>query len=133
VNRDLAQAVRERAGERCEYCLVPQSARQLRFQIDHIIAEQHGGETVLDNLALACPHCNRYKGPNIAGLDSQSGQLVRLFHPRTDDWIEHFQFVKALLVGKTPVGRATVQVLAMNEDEPLRFRMALIQAGVSLS
>jgi len=82
----------------------------------------------LANLALACPHCNRYKGPNIAGLDSQSGQLVRLFHPRTDDWIEHFQFVKALLVGKTPVGRATVQVLAMNADEPLRFRIALLQA-----
>ena len=80
------------------------------------------------NLALACPHCNRYKGPNIAGLDSQSGQLVRLFHPRIDDWIEHFQFAAALLMGKTPVGRATVQVLAMNADEPLRFRIALLQA-----
>lgn len=133
MNRDLSQTVRERARERCEYCLVPQSARQLRFQIDHIIAEQHGGETVLDNLALACPHCNRYKGPNIAGVDSQSGQLVRLFHPRIDDWIEHFQFAAALLMGKTPVGRATVQVLAMNADEPLRFRMVLLQAGVPLS
>jgi hypothetical protein len=71
VNRDLAQTVRERAGERCEYCRIPQLALPLRFQIDHIIAEQHGGETVLGNLAFACPHHNRYKGPNIAGFVSQ--------------------------------------------------------------
>ena len=132
MNRELAQTVRERAGERCEYCRIPQSALQFRFQIDHIIAEQHGGETALGNLAYACPHCNRHKGPNIAGLDSQSGQLVRLFHPQTDDWIEHFRFVEAVVVGKTPVGRATVQLLAMNADEPLRFRMTLLQAGVPL-
>ncbi len=97
MNPDLAQTVRERAGERCEYCRIPQSALQFRFQIDHIIAEQHGGETVLENLAFACPHCNRYKGPNIAGLDAQPGQLVRLFHPRIDEWIEHFQLVGAHL------------------------------------
>lgn len=81
MNRDLAQTVRERAGERCEYCLVPQSARQLRFQIGHIIAEQHGGETVLDNLALACPHCNRYKGPNIAGLGAVQTACTRISEP----------------------------------------------------
>jgi hypothetical protein len=133
VNRELVRAVRERAGERCEYCRIPQSTLQLRFQVDHIVAEQHGGETVLGNLAFACPHCNRYKGPNIAGVDSQSGQLVRLFHPRTDDWIEHFRFAEAFLVGRTPVGRATVQVLAINADEPVRFRMALLEAGVLFS
>ena len=131
MNRDLAQSVRERAVERCEYCHIRESALQLRFQIDHIIAEQHGGETALENLAFACPRCNRYKGPNIAGVDSQSGQLVRLFNPRTDDWIEHFQLVGHRLVGHTAIGRATVQVLAMNAEELVSFRMALLQAGVS--
>jgi hypothetical protein len=104
----------------------------LPFQIDHVIAQQHHGETVLDNLALSCPHCNRYKGPNIAGLDSPSGQVVRLFHPRSDSWIEHFEFFGARLVGKTPVGRVTVQVLAMNAEQPLRFRIALLEAGVRI-
>jgi hypothetical protein len=79
VNRELVLAVRDRAQERCEYCRIPQFALPLPFQIDHIVAEQHGGITALDNLALACPHCNRYKGPNIAGLDPASGKLVRLF------------------------------------------------------
>ena len=79
MNRELVRLVWDRAGDRCEYCLIPQFAFPLPFQIDHIIAEKHQGETVETNLALACPHCNRFKGPNIAGLDSASGQLVRLF------------------------------------------------------
>ena len=60
VNRALVRTVRERAGERCEYCRIPQFALPLPFQMDHIMAEQHEGESVPENLALACPHCNRY-------------------------------------------------------------------------
>ena len=81
MNRDLARKVRERAAECCEYCRIPQFSLPLPFQIDRIIAGQHHGETRLTNLALACPHCNRYKGPNIAGMDPLTGQIVRLFHP----------------------------------------------------
>jgi len=65
VNRELAEAVREGAGGRCEYCRIPRFALPLPFQIDHIVAEKHGGPTVRGNLALACPHCNRYKGPTL--------------------------------------------------------------------
>jgi hypothetical protein len=61
---------------------MPQGLFPMPFQVDHMIAEKHGGETVVSNLALACPHRNLYKGPNIAGLDPASGQVVRLFHPR---------------------------------------------------
>ncbi|MFL6465210.1 MAG: HNH endonuclease, partial [Bryobacteraceae bacterium] len=71
----LARLVRERAREQCEYCRLPQSAFPFSFQVDHIRAEKHGGETVESNLALACPHCNRHKGPNSAGVDPSSGQL----------------------------------------------------------
>lgn len=91
----MARKVRDRAGGCCEYRRIPESALPLPFQIDHVIAEQYEGETVLDNLALACPHCNRCKGPKIAGLDPASGKLVRLFHPRTDLWAGHFQFERA--------------------------------------
>ena len=74
-----------------EYCCVPQSAILLPFQIDHIRAEKHGGETVEANLALACTHCNRHKGPNIAGFDTETARIVRLFSPRTDRWEQHFR------------------------------------------
>ena len=122
----------KRAGDRCEYCLIPQFAFPLPFQIDHVVAEKHGGETVSDNLALACPHCNRFKGPNIAGFDPATGQLVRLFHPRSDVWADHFRMDGARVVGITPVGRATAGVLAMNADDLRLIRVELIEEGGTL-
>jgi hypothetical protein len=133
VNRDLARTVRERAGGRCEYCRIPQFAFPLPFQIDHILAEKHSGETLLSNLALACPHCNRYKGPNIAGVDPGSGELVRLFHPRIDLWTEHFEFDGPRLTGRTSIGRVTIQVLAMNAHDLVLFRVELLREGVTLT
>ena len=82
----LRQLVRERVTGRCEYCLVREADVLLLHQPDHIIAEQHGGETTPENLALACIHCNRHKGANIASLDPTSGQLIPLFNPRTQAW-----------------------------------------------
>jgi HNH endonuclease len=110
VNRELVRQVAERAGHRCEYCQLPEWALLLPFQIDHIIAEKHGGRTVEDNLALACPHCNRFKGPNIAGIEPETDEVVRLFNPRKDLWQEHFAWDAVRLVGRTPSGRATVHV-----------------------
>jgi HNH endonuclease len=127
VNRQLSLAVRERAASRSEYCGPPQSAYPLPFQIDHVLAEKHGGETIESNLALACTHCNRHKGPNIAGVDAASGQLVRLFNPRSDSWTEHFEPDGPHLRGKTAIGRTTVNVLAMNDEDQLRVRSALLK------
>jgi 5-methylcytosine-specific restriction endonuclease McrA len=66
MNRTLELQVWRRARTCCEYCQLPQETTDLPFQIDHIIAEQHGGETTLDNLALACLHDNKHKGLNAA-------------------------------------------------------------------
>lgn len=129
MNRELVQRVWSRAGNRCEYCLIPRFALPLPFQIDHILAVQHGGETVEENLALACPHCNRFKGPNIAGLDPETAKLSRLFDPRRDAWADHFEFEGPRLIGKTPIGRATIRVLAMNADDLLFIRMELLVEG----
>ena len=126
MNRELVRRVWRHAGDRCEYCLIPQFAFPLPFQIDHILAEKHGGESVDENLALACPHCNRFKGPNIAGLDPDTKALTRLFNPRIDAWANHFQFDGPRLKGKTPIGRATIQVLSMNADELLLIRVELL-------
>jgi len=81
------------------------------FEIDHIIARQHGGGTLLSNLALSCLHCNAHKGPNIAGLDPLTRKLTKLFHPR-------------------PIGRVTLVVLAMNDPEAVWAREELIAEGV---
>ncbi len=113
MNEALRQLVRDRAGAVCEYCRMPQVAYRARFQIEHVVAVQHGGPTRPDNLALACQQCNRHKGPNLAGLDPDTGQLTRLFHPRTDAWADHFAWTGHILIGRTAVGRTTVTVLVL--------------------
>lgn len=100
------------------------------FQIDHIIARQHGGATELENLALACIHCNRFKGPNIAGLDPGSGEVVRLFHPRRDSWTEHFVWNGPRLKALTQIGRVTIALLLINDPEVVAVRNALREEGV---
>ena len=128
MDDQLRVQVRQRAGDCCEYCSLPQEALPFaRFQVDHVIAEQHGGLDELSNLALACARCNLCKGPNLSGIDKESGAIVTLFNPRTDNWHDHFEIRAALIVGCTPTGRATVQVLNMNEDRRVKLRASLQQ------
>lgn len=130
MDRKLEEEVRSRAQNRCEYCLLPQKYSRLKFPSDHVIASQHGGGDGSDNLALACGFCNRHKGPNIAGIDPETTRLARLFHPRRDDWREHFRWSGARLLGLTPIGRATISVLAINHPHQIAVRQALIDEGV---
>jgi len=125
----LREDVRRRAGFRCEYCQFPERWAELRFQLDHIIPEQHGGPTVPDNLAWSCLRCNKHKGPNLSGLDSKTGQIVRLFNPRADVWHEHFVWEGPMLRGLTPMGRVTVLVLRINRPDAVLVREALMAEG----
>ena len=129
MDRALSRDVWRRARAACEYCRLPHSADPLPFQFDHIIAEQHGGQTVSENLALACLFCNKHKGPNIAGIDPQTGKMVRLFNPRRDKWHRHFRWNGPELIGRTAIGRATIRVLAINHPDNIELRAALIDNG----
>jgi hypothetical protein len=127
----LAEEVRRRAGERCEYCQMPRVFYQtVPFPIDHIIARQHGGLTAASNLALSCLHCNSHKGPNIAGLDPATRQLTKLFNPRRHKLERHFRWNGPFPVGRTAVGRVTIAVLALNDLEVIEVRKALITEGL---
>jgi hypothetical protein len=130
VDPSLREFVLERASLCCEYCQMPVEYDPLPFQVDHIVALKHHGQTRGDNLALSCFACNSHKGPNIAGFDPKTGNIISLFHPRRDDWYDHFQWEGAVLVGRTPAGRATVDVLEINLPHRLVFRETLIAEGV---
>ena len=129
----LRELLRRRAGERCEYCHLPQEFSELRFHIEHITPRRHGGTEALENLALACPECNLAKGPNLAGLPPGGRKIVRLFHPRSDTWSQHFRCDGARISGKTPIGRATVVLLRMNDPDRLRVRSLLLDLGIVAS
>src|SRR5262249_38245662 len=107
----------ERAESKCEYCQLRQVDTSLPHEIDHIRARKHRGPTTLNNTCLACAYCNAAKGPNAAGYDPTTDQLVALFNPRRDFWSDHFEWDGPVLIGKTPIGRATIDVLGINRPE----------------
>jgi hypothetical protein len=123
------ELIRRRAGNRCEYCWLRQEQSGLSHYIEHIVAKQHGGSDDPDNLALACNRCNASKGPNLTGIDAASGDVVPLFHPRRDVWTDHFEFAGPRIVGLTATGRATVHVLAMNDERRVERRAELLARG----
>ena len=129
VSPALDQHVRARAAHRCEYCRLPQSAVRLTFPVDHVIARQHRGLDVPDNLALACTRCNSKKGPNIATLDPADAGLIRLFHPRQDGWGDHFAWRGAAIIGTSAIGRGTAALLDVNEAFQVALRQRLFDAG----
>lgn len=124
VNEPVRRRVSERAGGQCEYCTLRESAWPAgRLQVEHIWPRQHGGPDDESNYALACPPCNQHKGPNLTALDPETGRLVRLFSPRTQNWSDHFRLEDGRVFGQTPTGRATVALLKMNEATRILLRM----------
>lgn len=121
----LRKLVRDRAADRCEYCHLPQQAVDATFHVEHIRARQHGGTDTAENLALACDRCNLFKGPNLVSVDPVTQQVVLLFHPRNDDWNEHFVVRGSLIEGQTPTGRSTVELLQMNAWRRRKLREAI--------
>ena len=123
VSPALRQRVRARADHRCEYCGIARHVSDFyQLQVEHVVARQHGGLTEPSNLAAACQHCNLHKGPNVAGVDPETGALTPLFNPRRQRWPDHFERAGILIVGRTDVGRTTVRVLAMNDPQQLDLR-----------
>jgi hypothetical protein len=130
VSNSLREHVRKRAQGRCEYCHKPEGIKGFRHQIDHIIPERHLGKTELNNLALACFRCNNAKGMVVASYDPETGELAPFYNPRTQNWDEHFKMdTDALIQGRTPIGRVTINILQMNRPRQLEFRRLLIELG----
>ena len=130
MDESVRHLVRERAGDRCEYCRLPQRiGSAIRFHVEHVRPRQHGGTDQLENLALACPTCNWRKGPNLSAVDPETDGLSPLFNPRTDLWKDHFALVGVEIVGLTTTGRATVRLLRLNDPEHLEVRRELDAQG----
>lgn len=125
----LRLLVEERAAGCCEYCRVAAADVFYPHEPDHIIGIQHGGLTGPENLAFACFHYNRQKGPNIASLDPDTGELSALFHPRRCVWTEHFRRDDAQIFGISASGRATVSLLQFNAAPRLEVRRSLLKLG----
>lgn len=130
ISQKLRQFVCDRAQGRCEYCLAPEAAFLLPYEMDHIISQKHGGATVSENLAFCCTRCNKHKGSDLTSIDPQSSEIVLLFHPRHDKWAEHFQLRAAEIIPLTATGRATVRMLQLNHPDRIQERELLLASGL---
>ena len=131
IPESIRQQVRQRAAHLCEYCHASEQWQYVLFTVDHVVPLVQGGEDSLDNLALACFHCNRRKAAKTTALDPQSNAAVPLFNPRQNAWSEHFIWSadKVLVIGLTPTGRATVAALDLNRARILNVRAADLVIG----
>lgn len=120
-----------RAGGLCEYCLSPESYSNSTFEIEHIFPFSKSGTTILENLALACSGCNKFKSHRIEGSDPKTGKTVLLFNPRKDAWKKHFKWSAdfTIIIGLTAIGRATVQMLKLNRKSLTNLRKVLHLVG----
>lgn len=133
-NRYISETLRfqtaAQADHRCEYCLQPERASFIKFQIDHVISLKHGGLTISDNLAFVCPICNNCKGSDVGILLLEEDIFIRLYNPRKDTWTEHFEVFEGVFVAKNNIGVATIKVLNLNHINRILERLDLIKAGL---
>ena len=124
--------IAERAAYRCEYCHAPESVFNFPFEVEHIQPQARSGSDDLDNLALACHACNLYKSDFETGPDEQNQVEIILFHPRQDAWELHFAVdtERAEIIGRTPVGRATIERLRLNRPQQINARRRWKQLGL---
>lgn len=127
----IKERVRQRAKNRCEYCLSHQEYILGRLQIDHIQPVAKGGTNTEDNLCLACELCNQYKWTQTESIDSESGEVVALFNPRKQQWKENFAWASdgVTIIGITACGRATINALRLNNNLAIIVRKNWVQAG----
>lgn len=131
INEATQNQVRQRAKLLCEYCHASEQWQYVSFTVDHVIPLAKGGANSIDNLALACFHCNRRKSDKLIVFDEQSLSEVPLFNPRVDSWLEHFIWSTdtLLIIGLTPTGRATAAALAFNRERIINIRVADREIG----
>lgn len=133
ISVEKRKDVKERANGLCEYCQYPaRYAQPVSFQIEHIFPFSKGGDSSVDNLAYSCSGCNLHKSKKLEAVDPHSGETVSLFHPRQNRWEDHFEWNETAtsVVGKTAIGRATVETLQMNHTDWIEPRKILFEAGL---
>ena len=131
IPAELRRRVTEEGRARCGYCLTSQAVVAVPMHIEHIIPLAAAGQTVPENLWLACPLCNGYKGVQTHAVDPETGERVPLFNPRTQQWNEHFTWSEdgTEILGQTSIGRATVKALRMNNEYSVPSRRVWVAAG----
>jgi hypothetical protein len=128
IPKKLHLLVNERAQGCREYCICQERYGPDAFTDEHIVPRVAGGKNSAANLARACQRCNNFKYDKTQALDPLTQTPVPLFHPRRDNWHEHFAWNEdfTLIIGLTPTGRATVAALDLKREGVVNQRKLLL-------
>jgi D-arabinose 1-dehydrogenase-like Zn-dependent alcohol dehydrogenase len=131
VSPSIREFVRSRAKTRCEYCQTAQEISGAQMHIEHIIPLSQSGTSEKENLCLSCAWCNSYKWVKSEAVDPLTDEMIPLYNPRTQEWQEHFRWSNdgVTIIGITAIGRATVDVLKMNNEYIVTARRHWVEAG----
>lgn len=128
---NLQRQIRQKFKDTCAYCQTAEYLTVTTFEIEHIVPLSVGGQTLLENLCLACPFCNRHKASRQTVIDPETGQQEHLFNPQTQQWKEHFKWNEdgTEIIGITPTGKVTISTLKMNRPQMIRVRKMWVKFG----
>jgi hypothetical protein len=121
----------KRAKGLCEYCKSQEKYSNAAFEVEHIIPISQSGETILENLALACSGCNKFKSNRTSAFDVRTRTETEFYNPRKDIWREHFVWNADYteIVGLTAKGRVTVKAMKLNRQAVVNLRRILAMVG----
>ena len=131
ISAELRQRIMEAARFRCGYCLTSQHIIGPMLEIEHYVPVSQGGASTEENLWVACPRCNSHKAGRVNAIDPETAVTQPIFNPRSDVWSEHFEWIEGgtVILGKTPIGRATAVVLQVNHPDIVMSRGLWVNAG----
>ena len=131
VPAELRRQVRTHFRDHCAYCRTPEALTVVIFEFEHILPRSLGGASSFENLCLSCPTCNRYKSDRTFGSRDEQTQQTALFHPHRDSWSKHLSWNESAtkLIGLTPTGQVTIDMLRMNRPQLIRVRRLWVAMG----
>ncbi|MBN4003758.1 HNH endonuclease signature motif containing protein [Nostoc sp. LPT] len=128
---ELKKEIRNHFADCCAYCRTAEALTLTTFEFEHIIPLSAGGETIFENLCLACPSCNRYKATRKTAIDPNTQDEVKLFNPQQQLWTYHFAWSEddTEILGITSVGRSTILALKMNRLQLISVQKMWVKMG----
>ncbi len=132
ISTSMRQHIAQQANFQCGYCLTREIVSGIPLTLEHLIPKSKGGRDIENNLWLSCRLCNETKGVLVEAHDVETGELVPLFHPRVQKWTDHFTWSEngTRIIGKTRIGRATVNALSLNSEFRILARELWVEAGL---
>lgn len=127
-HQDIRQALEKETSLKCAYCesLIGAVARE---HIEHIQPRAHRPELVVywENLTLACPRCNGYKGDYFSQTES-------LLNPYADNLDGHLAFLGATVTYRpgSDVGQRTVLRLRLYRADLMLARSRRLEQVAQL-